>query len=75
MMKTQQLLFAILGVILCWLIVPGIFYGLSESLDKAGQLGDVFGVVNALFSGLAFAILINRKLASDGYTFSIVGTR
>ncbi|MBN9287282.1 MAG: hypothetical protein J0H47_05050 [Gammaproteobacteria bacterium] len=58
MMKTQQLLFAILGVILCWLIVPGIFYGLSESLDKAGQLGDVFGVVNALFSGLAFAILI-----------------
>lgn len=58
MLKSQKLLFVILGVVLCWLTVPSIFYFFSESLDKAGQLGDVFGIVNALFSGLAFAILI-----------------
>ncbi len=56
--KHYSLLWVILAVILCWLLVPFVFYYISESLDKAGQLGDLFGIVNALFSGLAFAILI-----------------
>lgn len=56
--KQIKLLLIISGVIACWLLVPSIFYLLSEDLDKAGQLGDLFGIVNALFSGLAFAILI-----------------
>lgn len=56
--KNVRLLLIILGVIACWLIVPSIFYVVCKDLDKAGQLGDLFGIVNALFSGLAFAILI-----------------
>ncbi len=56
--KQIKLLLIITGVIACWLLVPSFFYLLSDDLDKAGQLGDLFGIVNALFSGLAFAILI-----------------
>lgn len=57
-LKHIKLVVIISGVIACWLLVPSLFYLLSEDLDKAGQLGDLFGIVNALFSGLAFAILI-----------------
>jgi hypothetical protein len=39
----------------------GIFY-FSKDLEAAGQFGDVFGAVNALFSGLAFAGLIYTAL-------------
>jgi hypothetical protein len=57
------------SLIRIWLligIVVGVWalswFGLSilhSDLEKRGQFGDTFGAVNALFSGLAFAILIH----------------
>ena len=38
----------------CWLLVPRYF----PNMDQRGQFGDMFGVVNALFAGLAFAGII-----------------
>ena len=45
---------AIVGVLLLWLLL-GWF---ASTQSKPGDFGDSFGVSNALFSGLAFAILI-----------------
>lgn len=53
-----KLFWILFAVVACWLMVPTIFYLSSDNLEMAGQLGDLFGIVNALFSGLAFAILI-----------------
>jgi len=38
----------------CWVLVPLVY----KEPDGSGTFGDMFGVVNALFSGLAFAGLI-----------------
>lgn len=49
---------AIIGVIALWLLS---WWGISEFIDEPinrGTFGDMFGAVNALFSGLAFAGLI-----------------
>ena len=46
---------AIIGTILLWSIS---FFMLSWEFDRRGTFGDMFGAVNALFSGLAFAGLI-----------------
>jgi hypothetical protein len=51
-LKTPAIL--IVAVIAIWLTM-GIF---AYSMDKPGEFGDMFGAVNALFSGLAFAVLI-----------------
>lgn len=47
---------AVVCVIVVWALTFFLFF-ISES-DKRGQFGDMFGAVNALFSGLAFAGLI-----------------
>lgn len=46
---------AIIGTILLWSIS---FFMQSWEYDRRGTFGDMFGAVNALFSGLAFAGLI-----------------
>lgn len=53
-------------VILLWLVFGIISYYILPKWSERGQLGDMFGVVNSLFSGLAFAgviytILLQRK--------------
>lgn len=45
-----------LGVLFVWALTFFLFF-ISKS-DERGQFGDMFGAVNALFSGLAFAGLI-----------------
>lgn len=49
-----------LGVIIVWIATPYALRYLHPDLDlpARGQLGDLFGTVNALFSGLAFAGVI-----------------
>jgi hypothetical protein len=43
-------------IIVIFLFVGNLFFGLNfNSLAEAGQFGDMFGAVNAMFSGLAFA--------------------
>jgi hypothetical protein len=42
-------------VILFWVLYPGFINGTPE---ERGQFGDTYGGLNALFSGLAFALLI-----------------
>jgi hypothetical protein len=49
---------AFIAVILSWLFVPGLVTPQGADLEKAGQVGDKYGSVNALFSGLAFTVLI-----------------
>lgn len=49
----------IVGVVLLWLIVTGGFLWLScWQIEDAARLGDAFGAVNALFSGLAFVVVL-----------------
>jgi hypothetical protein len=43
------------GIILVWLATPFIIRYFYPNLSDRGQVGDLFGSVNALFSGLAFA--------------------
>lgn len=49
-----------LGVFIVWIATPYALRYLHPNLDlpARGQLGDLFGTVNALFSGLAFAGVI-----------------
>lgn len=53
-----QLMWAIGFVLLVMMLSAFIVIKLIEGWDHRGQFGDLFGVVNALFSGLAFAGLI-----------------
>ena len=48
--------YAVISVIVVWALTFFLLF-LPES-EKRGQFGDMFGAVNALFSGLAFAGLI-----------------
>lgn len=48
---------ATIGVICVWAL-SFLFFLFIDDWDKRGQFGDMFGAVNALFSGLAFAGLI-----------------
>jgi hypothetical protein len=57
-----QLKNAVIVVIASWIIIPLIVIGLFGKPDSAGTLGDTFGIVNALFSALAFALLIYTSL-------------
>lgn len=56
------------GVVVIWGISIPIFRCVFPELGEKGQLGDLFGAINALFAGLAFAgvicaiILQNREL-------------
>ncbi len=51
-------------VIILWLGVVLIQFIVFDDMAKRGQFGDMFGAVNALFSGLAFAV-IYRSLSTQ----------
>lgn len=42
-------------VVAIWLLAATLLWLLLPTLEERGQFGDLFGAVNALFSGLAFA--------------------
>ena len=58
MKEIRLFLLISLVVLIIWLITPVITYFLYPQLMDRGQFGDLFGSVNALFSGLAFSGLI-----------------
>src|SRR5215510_12732323 len=45
-------------VVVFWAATPFLVAYFYPDMDKRGQFGDLFGVINALFSGLAFAGII-----------------
>lgn len=47
-----------LGIFLIWLVSPFIISSINDDWGVRGQIGDSYGALNALFSGLAFAGLI-----------------
>lgn len=53
-----SLMQTLVAVLLLWGGVALVVYLKGEDWATRGQIGDMFGVVNALFSGLAFALLI-----------------
>ncbi len=63
----KAILWTLAGVVLLWALTPVVIYFLPlKDMSERGQLGDLFGSVNALFSGLAFAgvvfaILLQRQ--------------
>lgn len=52
------MIWAILGVMLIMVLSFYIIFNNIGTWEHRGQFGDLFGAVNALFSGLAFAGLI-----------------
>lgn len=64
--KFTPLLVIALTVVLIWFATWGLMTAYLDSPEERGQFGDMFGSINALFSGLAFAgiiytILLQRK--------------
>lgn len=55
-------LIGIIAVFILWLFIPSIIILCFDGVESAGELGDTFGIVNALFSSLAFALLIYTSL-------------
>ena len=47
-----------LMALILWALIGGGVYFLSEKWDVRGQMGDMFGAANALFSALAFSGLL-----------------
>ncbi len=45
-------------VTIVWTILGGILYFISSNWEDRGTFGDMFGSVNVLFSGLAFAAIL-----------------
>lgn len=58
----RQLRIAILLVVGLWVSIPMIVILLLGKPEGPGTLGDTFGIVNALFSSLAFALLIYTSM-------------
>lgn len=63
---TRVIVGAVVGVIGLWSCLALAAYWLLPDWQTRGQFGDIFGAVNALFSGLAFAgvifaILLQRE--------------
>jgi uncharacterized membrane protein len=56
--KTNFLLIIIILVVLIWSISGLTIYLLFDNWSDRGTMGDMFGAVNSLFSGLAFATLL-----------------
>lgn len=52
------LIIAVLVVVIIWILNWVLLWYFNSKSDERGQFGDMFGSVNALFSGLAFAFLI-----------------
>ena len=62
----RQLLFLFSGVLVLWIVTPIVTSMFLTDWQTRGQFGDVYGSINALFSGLAFAgvivaILLQRQ--------------
>ena len=45
-------------ILIVWVASFAIIYVFIDEWENRGQFGDLFGAVNALFSGLAFAGLV-----------------
>ncbi|MFO0858502.1 MAG: hypothetical protein U0640_14235 [Phycisphaerales bacterium] len=64
-MKKKHVILVLLGVCVTWLVLgfgPMVF----NSKQDAAAMGDTFGIVNALFSGLALAgVIIALRFQSD----------
>ncbi len=56
--RTHTVVGVAVAIVVAWASVGAIVYLALPDWEKRGQFGDVFGAVNALFSGLAFAGLI-----------------
>jgi hypothetical protein len=54
----KLLLIGIITVIIFWILIPSISIIYFGGAKSAGEFGDTFGIINALFSSLAFALLI-----------------
>jgi hypothetical protein len=62
----KSILLMLACVVGLWVLTPVVFYWLPLDMASRGQAGDLFGSINALFSGLAFAgvvfaILLQRQ--------------
>ena len=54
----RNFIYLMIVVLAVWLIYASLLYLLSDKWDHRGAFGDMFGAINALFSGLAFAGII-----------------
>jgi hypothetical protein len=69
-------LFWIMGIVLgLWLVSGVSMYFLIGSWDDRGTFGDMYGAINALFSGLAFAGIIFTILLATKRRASITAQR
>jgi len=48
----------VVSVVGLWLLTPIVVTYFYPAMDQSGQFGDLFGTINALYSGLAFAGII-----------------
>jgi hypothetical protein len=55
MSNKNLLILLISAVLIVWLATPFAISFLHPAMQERGQFGDIYGSVNALFSGLAFA--------------------
>lgn len=51
----HPLIVASVGVVLLWILSAALAYAFIDGPAERGQFGDLFGAINSLFSGLAFA--------------------
>ena len=56
--KTNFLISALIFVFVIWAISGLTIFNLADNWGDRGTFGDMFGAVNALFSGFAFAALL-----------------
>jgi uncharacterized membrane protein len=54
----SNLIWLMVIIFVVWLVYASFLYLLSDKWDHRGAFGDMFGAINALFSGLAFAGII-----------------
>ena len=57
-MRDKTLIFLFIAVIILWILCPIVIRLIYPGMQERGQAGDLFGAVNSLFSGLAFAGII-----------------
>jgi len=55
---SKGFLWIAIGVVLLWFLSGIVIYFMADNWSDRGTIGDMFGVVNALFSGLAFVGLL-----------------
>jgi hypothetical protein len=59
---TLSVVFASAVVFIVWCLLPDYYIQKYGGIERAGSYGDIFGSVNALFTSLAFALLIYTAL-------------